>query len=165
MSGNRAILKAIMKNFLYIVIGLAVIVGVGYSVFNNPSGTLSDQRSDSVVSNAADDGSYTAGAYQDYSQAAYKQALADGKTVILDFHADWCSTCVQNKKIIDAAFESNTNTNLVGFQVNYDVERELKRAFNVTIQGMIIQLDAGGEIGRLGPNPITAEQFAVFIKE
>ena len=151
-----------MKNFL-VLIAVVAVVGVGYVVLSSPKESETNQASTSIVSDRTSI-SYVAGAYQTFSQGAYEKALADGKTVILDFHADWCPTCVANKKIIEAEFEANLDTNLVGFQVNYDTEREMKRAFNVTIQGMIIKTTALGEIGRLGPNPTTTKEFVAFMK-
>ena len=63
--------------------------------------------------------------------------------MILDFHADWCPVCLANDPIITAAFRDNTNTNLVGFKVNYDKETDLKREFNIASQSTIIKAVSG----------------------
>lgn len=103
---------------------------------------------------------YQSGAIQDFNQAAYEKALADGKTVFLDFHADWCPVCVENKPKIKAAFEK-ADQNTVGFIVNYDTEKELRKKYNVTTQSTYI-LVKGDETERI-IGAQTEDQFMRFI--
>lgn len=112
---------------------------------------------------------YRAGAIQAYSQTAYAEALADGKTVILDFHADWCPICVANAPGILAAFESTSNPNVVGFIANYDTETALENQFGVSSQSTLVKVqgsdpESAKKVGTLGPGPLTQEQVAAFIQ-
>ncbi len=52
-----------------------------------------------------------------------------GKTVLLDFYADWCGPCRMVSPIIDEIAEENPQY-LVG-KINVDKEPELAQAFNV----------------------------------
>ncbi len=147
-----------------------MLIGLGYAVFSRPSdagvtqpATTSGAEA-SPTSPTGEQVSYVAGAYQNFSQAAYDAALTDGKTVILDFHADWCPTCRANAPIIEAVFSSNSNTDLVGFQVNYDTEIALKKTFNIQSQSTIIKTAKGKAAEQLGPGPVTAESFTTFIQ-
>lgn len=159
-----------MKNALNAVMGVVIVVGLGYAVFQRPPGTSTVQANTAVSTAAASTSSaevkatYVAGAYQDFSPSLYDAAIADGKTVILDFHADWCSTCRANEPIIKRVFSTNTDTNLVGFKVNYDTETALKRTFNVRSQATIIKTSKNGKIEQLGPGPVTAGSFSRFIQ-
>lgn len=156
-----------MKN-IYVIVGIVLLFGIGYAIFRQPQATPSVEATDLAPSGAsvgaADQTTYSAGAYQDFSQVAYEQALADGKTVILDFHADWCPTCRANEPIITSVFNSNTDTNIVGFKVDYDNEVELKRTFNVVSQSTIIKTSANGDTRQLGPGPVTTGSFTAFIQ-
>ncbi|PIQ75826.1 hypothetical protein COU78_00450 [Candidatus Peregrinibacteria bacterium CG10_big_fil_rev_8_21_14_0_10_49_24] len=113
--------------------------------------------------------SYKAGAIQQYSPAAYAEALADGKDVIIDFHASWCPICAANAPGIRAAFESTANPNVVGFIADYDIETALENQFGVSSQSTLVKV-RGGEpknavkVGTIGPGPITQQQMEVFIQ-
>ncbi len=158
-----------MKNTLIVIIGIAILSALGYVVFSRPSDSTnttaqSVTTTPGAVVAASGDITYSAGAYQDFSQSAYEQALTDGKTVILDFHADWCPTCRANEPIIESVFQSNTNLNLIGFKVNYDTEIALKKIFNIASQSTIIKTSKDAASLQLGPGPVTVESFTAFIQ-
>lgn len=113
--------------------------------------------------------SYKAGAIQAYNPVAYAEALADGKTVIIDFHADWCPICAANAPGIRAAFESTANANVVGFIANYDTETALENQFGVSSQSTLVKVRGNDpktaqKVGTLGPGPLTQEQVTAFIQ-
>ena len=141
------------------IIGIILIVGAGYFVFYNTSDAETRGTSELVSSDT-----YIAGAYQLFSQSAYDQAITDGKTVILDFHADWCSTCVQNKPIINEVFNALEDDSIVGFQVDYDIEKALKRTFNISSQSTILKVIGGEKVDQLGPGIVTNALFLAFLK-
>lgn len=151
-----------MKNTHLSIFGIVLVSALGYAVFIRPENPA--PRPSTETDTAETSAAYTAGAYQAFSLAAYQQAVADNKTVILDFHADWCPVCLANDPIIAAAFQTNTNTDLVGFKVNYDKETELKREFNIASQSTIIKAVGGKKAGQLGPGPVTHESFKSFLQ-
>jgi len=159
-----------MKNTFFAIGGIVILIGLGYAVFSRPSEadvmqpTTTSGTEASATSPTDEQIAYVSGAYQDFSQAAYDAALTDGKTVILDFHADWCPTCRANEPIITGVFSKNTDANIVGFKVDYDKEVDLKREFNIASQSTIIKTSADGDTEQLGPGTVTAESFGVFIQ-
>jgi len=113
--------------------------------------------------------SYRAGAIQQYSATAYAEALRDGKTVIIDFHASWCPICAANAPGIRAAFESTGNQNVVGFIADYDKETALENQFEVSSQSTLVKVKGSDpqnakKVSTLGPGPLTQEQVATFIQ-
>ena len=59
----------------------------------------------------------------------FNEIKNSGKTVLLDFYADWCGPCRMVSPIIDAIAEENPDIT-VG-KINVDSEIELAQAFGV----------------------------------
>ena len=51
--------------------------------------------------------SAAADGFVEYSPGVIKKALAEGKTVFVDFSAEWCSTCKSQERTINALRSSN----------------------------------------------------------
>jgi len=89
-----------------------------------------------------------------FNQSDYDKALGEGKTIFLDFYANWCPVCRGEEKDIEGGFDSLTNSNLVGFRVNYndsetdENENKLADEFNVPNQYTKIIIKKGEEIYR-----------------
>ncbi|MEZ4180073.1 MAG: thioredoxin family protein [Candidatus Doudnabacteria bacterium] len=97
---------------------------------------------DSMTKDGQDDAMMMekAGSYEDYSAQAVQTALADGKKVVLFFHAIWCPDC----KAADAAFKANADqipANTVVFKTDYDNNSDLKTKYGVTTQHTFVQID------------------------
>src|SRR5574342_919407 len=57
--------------------------------------------------------------YYDWDRAKFDDAMADGKTIVLDFAANWCPTCQQEHPQLMAGFEALNDPNVVGFRIHY----------------------------------------------
>lgn len=89
-----------------------------------------------------------AGSLVDYDETQFKQAQVDGKTIVLDFHAEWCGSCKTQKMILkDMASESDYD-NLLVFAVNYDDSESLKTELKVDSQGTLIVYKGAKEVAR-----------------
>lgn len=91
--------------------------------------------------------------YQEFSQAAYEKAKAEGKVIFLEFYANWCPSCSKQKPINESTFDSaELPENAVGFQVNYkdsatDADEEaLAREFGITYQHTRVILNSDGTV-------------------
>lgn len=81
------------------------------------------------------------GSYSDYD--ASKLSNAEHGTVILNFSASWCETCIA----ADKNFKSTTPPDgLTLLKVDYDKSTELKRKYGVTIQHTFVQVDKTGKL-------------------
>ena len=82
-------------------------------------------------------------AFQEYTPEAVSSAAAD-ETVVLFFHATWCSTC---KLLADdiAANADSVPDDVRILLVNFDTATELKQRHGVTLQHTLVQVDSTGE--------------------
>ena len=87
--------------------------------------------------------------YMEYNKEDYDKALAEGKTILLYFYADWCPICKAEQKATFAAFNELDLDNVVGFRVNYkdsatdDNEVELAKKYGISYQHTKVILKDG----------------------
>ncbi len=83
-----------------------------------------------------------------FTKAEYDAALKAGRTVVVDFHADWCPTCRKQEPLINEIVKSKGYENIVALKANYDDESDLKRSLNVSRQSTVVVFKNGKEVGR-----------------
>ena len=82
----------------------------------------------------------TTSQYLEFNKDDYEKAKADGKTVVLNFYANWCPDCKAEEPRAEAAFSQLDDPNVVGFRVNYkdsdtdEDEEALAAEFGITYQ-------------------------------
>ena len=89
-----------------------------------------------------------AGEIKPYDEAAFREAKAGGKTVLLDFHADWCPVCRKQGPVLGSLVQEEKLKDIAAFKVNYDVETALKKQFKVTKQATLIVLKGERAVAR-----------------
>lgn len=77
----------------------------------------------------------------------FEKVKNSGKTVLLDFYADWCGPCRMVSPIVDEIAEENPQY-LVG-KINVDMEDELAQKFEVVSIPTLIVLRNGNAVNRL----------------
>lgn len=83
-----------------------------------------------------------------YSAEALQAAQAAGQPVAVHFRADWCPTCrVQDKSF--AQLKAEKGLDITVLAVDYDKEKDLKRAMNVRAQSTLIVFKGKEERARL----------------
>lgn len=89
----------------------------------------------------------------DYAPGLIKQALADGKTVFVDYAADWCSTCARQERVIATLREQNPQYDqaMVFVRVDWDDYRrhEVSTSRNIPRRSTLIVLRGDQELGRI----------------
>jgi len=87
-----------------------------------------------------------------YSPDAFSAAKASGKPFILDFFADWCTTCAAQHRVLDKLRAKNPAYDAIPFvQVDWDAEEHgpLVRAMHVPRRSTLIVLKGDKELGRI----------------
>ena len=88
--------------------------------------------------------------WQPFEQKAFDMAVASGKGVVLDYHADWCPICKAQAGILADLIKGDMaiKKGVVGFKANFDTETMLKQKYGVEKQSTIIVFKAGKEVAR-----------------
>ena len=88
-----------------------------------------------------------------YTPGMARKALAEGKTVFLDFSATWCSTCAAQGRIIEALRAENPdyNKNITFIKVDWDDygNGELSNALKIPRRSTLVVLKGDKELGRI----------------
>jgi thioredoxin 1 len=83
-----------------------------------------------------------------FDQAQFDAARAAGKPVAVVFHADWCPTCRAQAPVLKDLAQTPDLKALTLYVANFDTERALKKALNVTQQSTIVVFKNGKEVAR-----------------
>lgn len=85
---------------------------------------------------------------KDFNEKAFQSAQAQGKTIVLDFHADWCGTCAQQEKSLKSVLTDPKLQSVVGFKVDFDRSDKLKQVNKVQKQSTLIVFKGSTEVAR-----------------
>jgi thiol-disulfide isomerase/thioredoxin len=112
-----------------------------------------EMKKEAVMESTGYQGAHLGGShdtpYIAFTQTDYEKALAEGKTILLYFYANWCPLCKAEQPETIAAFNDLSNPHLVGFRVNYkdsetDADEEaLAKQFGITYQHTKVILKDG----------------------
>lgn len=85
---------------------------------------------------------------QTYSQSTFNKLNATGKPILVEVHADWCSTCRAQAYVTDALLNEAPYRNITALRVDFDNQKDIVRALHVSIQSTLIIFKNGKEIAR-----------------
>lgn len=118
-------------------------------IFLAACSSLSDQQhTNSVTNHAVEQNSLQepgliggiVSKYYEWDKAKFDIAVAEGKTVYLEFSANWCPTCQSQEPHLKAGFELLNDSDVVGFKIHYKDDQttpemtELARKYGVAYQ-------------------------------
>ncbi len=83
-----------------------------------------------------------------FDQAAYAQAVASGKSVVVYLHADWCPTCRAQKPIVDRLSADPKLKSVTIFVADFDKEVALEKSLRVSQQSTFVVFKQGHEVAR-----------------
>ena len=99
-----------------------------------------------------------------YDANAFAMAKAEGKTVVLHFHADWCPVCKKQAEVMPQVMDRKEFQEVVVFKVNYDTESELKQQLGITQQSALVVFKGEKEVGR-GQDLTTAAAISELLEK
>ncbi len=77
------------------------------------------------------------------------QAQAQGRPILVDVYADWCSVCKVQHKHLSELTRNPAYKNLLVLRLNYDTQKAERRKLNVPRQSTLIAFNGRNERGRL----------------
>jgi thioredoxin 1 len=92
-----------------------------------------------------------------FTKEAFAAAAAEGKTILVDFHAPWCPICRAQEPKVKARLNGDYK-HVVAFRVDYDSNVPLRKEMNVAKQSTLILFQGSKEITRLS---YTSEDKAI----
>lgn len=73
-----------------------------------------------------------------FDRAGYDAARAQGRTVLVEVHADWCPTCRAQAPILDALLAEPTFAEVARVTVDFDQDKDIQRELGVRQQSTLI---------------------------
>jgi thioredoxin 1 len=101
-----------------------------------------------VLSLAIPFGTAHAAQRQVFDQASFTAAQAKGERILVDISATWCPTCKAQKPIISSFADEPVNSDLVIFDVDFDSQKPVVRAFGAQMQSTLIAFKGKAETAR-----------------
>jgi thiol-disulfide isomerase/thioredoxin len=95
----------------------------------------------------------SAAGFVDYTPGAIKTALAEGKTVLVDYSAKWCGTCKRQERVINAlrASDPKYDANLTFIKVDWDTYKkdDVTVSRNIPRRSTLLVLRGDEELARV----------------
>ena len=101
-----------------------------------------------VVAAAAVAPAFAAPAAVPLSPAAFEAAQKSGKSILVEFHADWCPTCKAQAPIISELRDDPKFKDIIVFRVDYDGQKDVVKKFGARMQSTLITFKGSSEKGR-----------------
>lgn len=91
--------------------------------------------------------------FVDYTPGLIQAALDDGKTVLVDYSAVWCTTCQRQARVINALRQSDPSydASMVFIKVDWDTyyNHDVTRSRRVPRRSTLLLLKGDQELGRI----------------
>ena len=73
-----------------------------------------------------------------FTEERFKALQAQGALILVDVHADWCPTCTQQQKILDAYEAARPDAALHRLIVDFDKQKEWVKHFKAPRQSTLL---------------------------
>jgi len=104
----------------------------------------------------------------DYTPGLVDKALEEGKTVFIDYAADWCSTCARQERVINALRKANPayDDAMMFVRVDWDKygKEDISVFRNIPRRSTLIVLKGEDELGRIVAGTSEADIKALMDK-
>jgi thioredoxin 1 len=83
-----------------------------------------------------------------FTQAAFEASQQAGKPILVHVEASWCTTCAQQRPLLAKLEAEPQYDGLVVYNVDFDHQKDVVRAFKVQMQSTLIAFHGKIEEGR-----------------
>ena len=83
-----------------------------------------------------------------FDQNQFAAAQKSGQPILVDIRASWCPTCAAQKSILASLEAKPEFKNLIVFEVDFDTQKDVVRAFKARMQSTLIAFKGAAETGR-----------------
>lgn len=90
----------------------------------------------------------TAADKKPFDQKAFEAAQTAGKPILIEVSAPWCPVCWAQSPILSKLRSEPKFKNMVSFNIDYDLQKDLLRKFGVQKQSTLIVFKGKQEAGR-----------------
>lgn len=84
-----------------------------------------------------------------YTQAAFDALLKAGTPTLVFVHADWCSICKAQTKVLDELLAQPEFSKIRVLRVDFDSQKEIVKSFKTSYQSTLIVYKNGKEVSRV----------------
>lgn len=138
------------RNIIVLLVAVVVVAGAWYlSSQSTTAPQVSDLPEPPSDTTMQDDG---VSHVFEFEQAAYQEALDQGKLVVLYFYANWCPICKAEFPNMQEAFSELGNDQVIGFRVHFNdnqvtqEQKDLAREFGIAYQHTKVFVKNGEQI-------------------
>jgi len=83
-----------------------------------------------------------------YTQATFDNLIKEGRPMLVEVQADWCSTCQKQGPITSALLKQSPYKRITSLKVDFDKQKDVLRTLHVPMQSTLIVFKNGKEVGR-----------------
>lgn len=83
-----------------------------------------------------------------FTQQGFEAAQNAGRPILVEITASWCPTCKAQKPILSQLTAEPKFKDLVVFEVDFDSQKDVVKAFRARMQSTLIALKGQTEVGR-----------------
>jgi thiol-disulfide isomerase/thioredoxin len=83
-----------------------------------------------------------------FSQTDFFQLQKEGKSILVEVHAPWCPTCRAQAPIVNDILKKKEYQAINVLRVDFDSQKDVLKAFNVSKQSTLIVYKGSKEMGR-----------------
>src|SRR5437868_5692611 len=80
----------------------------------------------------------SAGEPHPYDPSVFKAAQASGKPILVEIHADWCTECKVQNRILNKLSDRAPYNSVVRLRVDYDKQKDLVKEFKAKMQSTLV---------------------------
>jgi thioredoxin 1 len=86
--------------------------------------------------------------WPNFTREAFQVAQAEGKTILIAVHADWCVTCRSQEPALEAVILEDQFKDVVVFRVDYDAQKDVMMELEIFNRSTITVYRGGKEVAR-----------------